>query len=98
MIIISSHLADNAPESAWMTLLTLFSVPLGIIAAVCSVLYALRLAEAFGKGKIFGVGLFLVYSVFVSIIGFGKSKYIEIRENDADEAAAEDSQDIGVVV
>ena len=73
---ISSYLADNAPNGIWMTLLVLISLPFGIIAAVCSILYAFRLAEAFGKGKIFSVGLMLMYSVFISILGIGKAQYI----------------------
>ena len=73
---ISSYLADNAPSSMWMTLLVLISLPFGIIAAVCSILYAFRLAEAFGKGKAFSVGLLVMYSIFVAILGLGKTPYL----------------------
>lgn len=73
---VSSHLAKNAPDASWMTLLVLISLPFGIIASVCSILYAFRLAEAFGKGRIFSIGLLVVYSIFVSVLGLGKSKYL----------------------
>lgn len=94
----SSHLAETAPDNVWMTFLVLISVPLGIVAAVCSVLYAFRLAEAFGKGKIFGAGLLLMYSVFVSIIGFGKSQYNGGGESATIENYAEHPEDKGEVV
>ena len=35
-----------------------------------------RLAEAFGKKKTFAVGLLLIYSVFIAILGIGKTKYM----------------------
>ena len=73
---VSTHLAKNAPDSTWMTLLVLISLPFGIIAAVCSILYAFRLAEAFGKGKVFSVGLLAAYSIFVAILGLGKTPYL----------------------
>ena len=77
---VSKHLSQTNPESMWMTLLLLLSLPVGIVAAVCSILYAFRLAEAFGKGKIFSAGLLLFYSIFISILGFGKSQYVDVRE------------------
>ena len=81
-----------------MTLLVLISLPFGIIAAVCSVLYAFRLAEAFGKGKIFSVGLMLMYSVFISILGIGKVKYIGNGDSIQSEAEANVPQSEGEVV
>ena len=95
---ISSYLADNVPDSMWMTLLVLISLPFGIIAAVCSVLYAFRLAEAFGKGKIFSVGLMLMYSVFIAILGIGKVKYIGNGDSIQSEAEANVPQSEGEVV
>ena len=73
---VSKYLADNNPDSMLMSLLILISLPFGIIAAVCSILYAFRLAEAFGKGKAFSIGLLLAYPVFISILGIGKVKYL----------------------
>ena len=74
--LISDYLSQNQPDSKWTTLLVLVALPVGIVSAVCGILYTFRLAEAFGKGKAFSIGLLLVYSVFISILGFGKSKYI----------------------
>ena len=73
---VSNHLAETAPDNQWMTLIVLIGLPFGIVAAVCSILYVFRLAEAFGKGKAFSVGLILMYSVFISILGIGKVKYL----------------------
>ena len=72
----SQQWALNDPASSWKTLFVLAGLPFGIIAAVCSILYAFRLAEAFGKGKLFSVGLLLVYPVFISILGLGKIRYL----------------------
>jgi hypothetical protein len=72
----SKSLAQRFPTSNWMTLILLIALPFGIIAAVCSILYALRIAEAFGKGKIFCVGLLVIYPIFIAILGFGRSRYV----------------------
>ena len=74
--LISDLISQSQPESMWLTLLVLIALPVSIVSAVCSILYTFRLAEAFGKRKAFSVGLLLAYSVFISILGFGKSKYI----------------------
>ena len=72
----SQQWAQNDPASMMKTLFILIGLPFGIVAAVCSILYAIRLAEAFGKKKTFAVGLLLVYSVFIAILGIGKTKYM----------------------
>ena len=86
----AKYFSQNMPESMWMSLLGLLTVPLGIVTIVCSILYAIRLAEAFGKGKFFSVGLLLVYFVFISILGFGKSQYIGNGEGEPKCSDAED--------
>ena len=68
--------ARNDPANMLKTLFIFIGVPFGIIAAVCSILYAFRLAEAFGKGKLFSVGLLLLYPIFISILGLGKAQYV----------------------
>jgi hypothetical protein len=73
----SKSLAQHVPDNSWATLILVFAFPFGIIAAICSILYALRLAESFGKGKLFCVGLLVVYPIFIAILGFGRSRYIE---------------------
>ena len=72
----SNSLAHHFPNSSWKTLIILIALPFGIIAAVCSVLYTLRLSEAFGKGKLFCVGLLVIYPIFISILGFDRSQYV----------------------
>ena len=73
---VSTYLAETYPDNMWMSLLVLISLPFGIVAAVCSILYAFRLAEAFGKGRGFSIGLLLLYPVFIAILGIGKVKYL----------------------
>ena len=72
----SNSLAHNFPDSSWKTLILLIALPLGIIATVCSILYSLRLSEAFGKGKLFCVGLLVIYPIVIAILGFGRSRYV----------------------
>ena len=40
-----------------------------------SILYAVRTARAFGHGVGFAIGLFFLSSIFMLILGLGKSKY-----------------------
>lgn len=72
----SKTLAQNSADNFWDTLIILVALPFGIIAAIYSILYALRMAEAFGKGKLFCLGLLVIYPIFVAVLGFGKAKYI----------------------
>ena len=76
----SEYFSQRFPDSMWMTLLVFIALPLGIIAAVCSVLLTFRLAEAFNKGKLFSIGLLVFYPVFIAILAFGKSQYVGIKE------------------
>lgn len=89
----SKFLAQNAPGSSWMTLLILMTLPFGIVATVCSILFAFRIAEAFGKGKLFSVGILLVYSIFIAILGFGKARYVR---DDAEDQAKDPAKDMQV--
>lgn len=47
----------------------------GIVSLVISILFSIRLAEAFGKGGGFAVGLIFLMPIFVMILGFGSAKY-----------------------
>ena len=88
----SKTLAQSYPNSPGITLIILVAIPLGIIATMCSIIYTIRLAEAFGKGKFFCVGLFLLYPVFIAILGFSKCKYVgpvSIAHRDVVEVDAE---------
>ena len=73
----SNSLAHHFPSSSWKTLIILAALPFGIIATVCSILYTFRLSEAFGKGKLFSVGLLVIYPIFIAILGFGSSRYVD---------------------
>lgn len=95
--IASKQWAQNDPASMWSSLFVLFGLPFGIVAAVCSILYAFRLAEAFGKGKAFSAGLLLLYPVFISIIGLGKVQYLGNCEDESLTDVAESPIDGGVV-
>ncbi len=54
----------------------------GILAAVCGLayavinfLYCICLASSFGKGKLFGVGLWISGPIFTMILAFGSAQY-----------------------
>ena len=49
---------------------------LGIVALVLNFMQSMRLSSAFGKGKGFGFGLFLLGPIFRLILGFGSAKYV----------------------
>jgi hypothetical protein len=94
----SKDLAQYYPDKIWPTLIILIALPLGIVAATCSVLYAIRMAEVFGKGKLFCVGLLILYPVFIAILGFGKSKYVGICGADQTTEATDDLQSESEVI
>ncbi len=50
-------------------------IALCIFAFVASVIYAIRTSKVFGHGITFAVGLFFLSSIFMLVLGFGKSKY-----------------------
>ena len=95
--IASQQWAQNDPASMWKTLFILIGLPFGILAAVCSILYTFRLAEAFGKGKVFSAGLLLLYPVFISILGLGKVQYLGNCSADQTTDTTENSIDGEVV-
>ncbi|HJB82280.1 MAG TPA: hypothetical protein H9711_03920 [Candidatus Mediterraneibacter intestinavium] len=54
----------------------------GVIAVLCNLayavinfLYCICLASSFGKGKLFGVGLWLAGPIFTMILAFGPARY-----------------------
>ena len=60
-----------ADSSGWKFLL--FLIP--IVGFIYDIIYSIRLARAFGKGKGFGIGLFLLPNVLSLILGFGNAEY-----------------------
>lgn len=77
--------------NGWMALLALFTpVPiLGLITLVVLLyLLAVNTAAAFGKPKIWAIGLFFLSSIFYCILGFGDAEYYGpqgIGDNRSDE-------------
>ena len=94
----SNSLAHHFPDSSWKTLILLIALPLGIIATVCSILYSLRLSEAFGKGKLFCVGLLIIYPIFIAILGFGRSRYVSPFSEAQTQDVTEKAESKGEVV
>ena len=86
----SQYMAQYNPVSFLPTIVILIAIPCGIVATACSILYAIRMAEAFGKRKLFCVGLLFLYPGFIAILGFGRSKYIGVSEEDRESDIAYD--------
>ena len=86
----AKYLTQYYPDNDLGVIIILIAIPFGIVMAVCNILSAFRIAESFGKGKGFCVGLVLLYVVFISILGFGKSKYL--ASNSEDKAIEEKSE------
>lgn len=51
------------------------AVPCNLAYAVINFLYCICLASSFGKGKLFGVGLWLAGPIFTMILAFGPARY-----------------------
>ncbi|HHW95385.1 MAG TPA: hypothetical protein GX736_05620 [Mogibacterium sp.] len=89
--------------NGWMVLLALFiPVPiLGLITlAVLLYLLAVNTAAAFGKPKIWAVGLFFLSSIFYCILGFGDAEYYGpqgIGDNRSDEDREAKTVDFEVI-
>lgn len=60
------------PDKGWMFLLML--VP--CVNIVIDIIFSIKLARAFGKSDLFGVGLIFLNTIFVLILGFDSSRYI----------------------
>jgi len=61
-------------EKALSTMRTIYIIA-GIILAICSIVYLVKLAGAFGKGGGFAVGLILLFPIFFCILAFGSAEY-----------------------
>ena len=75
------YMSKSMPDSDLMAIIVLIAVPFAIVAAICSVIFLLRTAEAFNKGLAFCIGLLLIYPVFIAILGFGKAEYVLADKN-----------------
>lgn len=58
--------------NGWLALLLLIPV----VNVVIYIIMNIKLAKAFGKGGGFALGLILLNTIFVLILGFGKDQYI----------------------
>ncbi|MBI1922343.1 MAG: signal peptidase I [Geobacter sp.] len=56
----------------WWWFLLMFVPVVGVVIAL---LVSLSLAERFGKGTLFGIGLFLLGFIFIPVLAFGKARY-----------------------
>ena len=65
-------LYDIAWGNGWLFLLTF--VP--CVGAIFGIIMLFKLAKAFGQGTGFGFGLLFLNTIFILILGFGKSEYV----------------------
>ena len=94
-----SHLAEVILSSLLCIGLSIFSfvragseanvetAVLGIVWIVMQVKLQMRVAKSFGKGKLWGLGLFLVPFVTSLILGFGSAEYLGNPEEQTKTAA-----------
>ncbi len=75
-------MAEVGGYPGWLSLISCFGsvVPVvgGIAALVVSILILNKLAQAFGKGAGFTVGLVLLYPIFIGILAFGSAEYVGV--------------------
>ena len=55
--------------------LTIISIVTGLIILIMQFVYVRRLADSFGKGIGFAIGLFLLFPIFAMILAFGSAAY-----------------------
>ena len=71
-------------------MLTAFGALLSLAAVIMGLMLPFRLAKAFGKGKLFGLGLLIFHTINLLILGFGSAEYIgfeAFHNGDAQERA-----------
>jgi hypothetical protein len=68
-----SNTENNGGESMFLALL---SALVGIASIVLRIALDIHIADRFGKGIGFVIGLFLLEPVFMLILGFGESRYL----------------------
>lgn len=93
----SELLAEYFPIPTLMDILVVVAVPFAIIESIVTIIHYFRIAESFGKKKMFGVGMIFFYSIFCIILGFGKSKYIGkdgALEIESSEEEAEEQKEV----
>lgn len=63
-------------EIAWGNGLWFFLMFIPIVNTIVGMMLLIKLAESFGKGYFFGIGLILLSPIFICILGFDSSEYI----------------------
>ena len=64
----------------WLILLSLIPLVGSVAMFILSIMLAIKLAKAFGKGTGFAVGLIFLGPIFYLILGFGDAQYVGIPE------------------
>ena len=75
IMMIALQIFDTYTKETLPVTATALLAVIGIVLLVVSFRESLRLAEAFGKGRRFGVGLFLLGPVMRLVLGFGSAEY-----------------------
>jgi hypothetical protein len=76
--------------SPWFVLLGLAAIVpvLGTLLILIFLIYlSIKVAAAFGKGVLFGIGIAFLPVIFVAILAFGDAKYQPVKENTSAEEA-----------
>ena len=63
-------------EIAWGNGLWFLLMFIPIVNTIVGMMLLIKLAESFGKGYLFGIGLILLSPIFICILGFDSSEYI----------------------
>ncbi len=69
------QMAGNAANGHVWSMLGMLSMVFGVASAVISLVFAFNLAKSFGRGILFGIGLWLFEPLFLMILGFGSAQY-----------------------
>ncbi len=69
--------------------LSLLAIAMGVVGIVFIVKFCLKLARSFGKSVGFAIGLILLNTIFILILGFGKAEYVGNMGVKKEECAAE---------
>lgn len=66
-------------------MLTAFGAMLSLAAVIMGLMLPFRLAKAFGKSKLFGLGLLIFNTIHLLILGFGSAEYVGSRVTSMEE-------------
>ena len=72
--IVNRHYYGYVSESDLLPL-RIITIITGLIIIIMQFVYSRQLADSFGKGTGFAIGLFLLFPIFAMILGFGSAVY-----------------------